>query len=271
MKAHYCIQCGAALSNQSDAYAHPTSTYTQPQAIAERFFALLHRTLAEEQDLALFDSYMHRIQNSEFRTIFEARTSQLAQQVATLQSRAIDPHIAIDTLLDQALEELIDFLLVHYCADLNVHPLPKAILKYDYANLAQADLYAMIMDYLDWPSLPEELIYTNLLEVPEKLMHNALNRFLFVERNERVYFLHDWTLLHTLKAGFAMTDLAIYWRMSSLEPQKVYYHHLRHVAIKDDGITINGKYFYAHPTLHIRLVRLLRKIQVREQLRPTDE
>ncbi len=263
--AVFCGQCGIELG-KATAPPRPESPYTEPQAIADRFFQLLYDTLQEQQDPALFEAYMNRLQESEFRTVFEARMQQLSSQVQHLLERAIEPEPAIETLLDQALDELIDFFMVRHTADLNVHPLPQGILKYGYADLAQADLFGMIMDYLDWPSLPEELVYTNLLELPEKLLHNAAASFLFVERNERVFFIHDWTLLHTLKAGFAMTDLALYWKAPSLEPQKVYYHHLRHVAIEGKHLEINGKYFYAHPTLHVRLARLLRKIMARQRM-----
>ncbi len=267
--AVFCGQCGIGLGSAAAA-PRPESAYTEPQAIADRFFQLLYDTLQEQQDPALFEAYMNRLQESEFRTVFEARMTQLAGQVQHLCARAIDPEAAIETLLDQALDELIEFFLVRYAADLNVHPLPKGILKYGYADLAEADLFSLIMDYLDWPSLPEELVYTNLLEIPEKLLQNAAASFLFVERNERVFFLHDWTLLHTLKAGFAMTDLALYWKAPGMEPQKVFYHHLRHVRIQGKHLEINGKYFYAHPTLHVRLARLLRKIMARRQMIEND-
>ncbi len=268
-EAVFCSQCGTELGHATAA-PQPESPFTEPQAIADRFFQLLYDTLQEQQDPALFEAYMNRLQESAFRSVFEARMLQLASQVQHLLARAIDPEAAIETLLDQALDELIEFFLVRHAADLNVHPLPKGILKYGYADLAEADLFALIMDYLDWASLPEELVYTNLLEIPEKLLQNAAASFLFVERNERVFFLHDWTLLHTLKAGFAMTDQALYWKAPSLEPQKVFYHHLRHVAISGRHLEINGKYFYAHPTLHVRLVRLLRKIMARRQMIEND-
>ncbi len=260
-----------ALAEASPASGQSSVTrFADPQAIAERFFGMLYDTLKEQQDPARFEAYMARLQESDFRPIFEARMQQLSAQVQHLQARALEPEAAIDTLLERALDELLDFFLVRHAASLNVHPLPKGILKYGYADLRHADLFGMIMDYLDWPSLPEELVYTNLLEVAEKLLQNAAKHFLFVERNERVFFLHDWTLLHTLKAGFAMTDAAIYWRLPALEPQKVYYHHLRHVARRGKGIEINGKYFYAHPTLHVRLLRLLRKIMARQHMLETE-
>ena len=253
--ARFCHQCGKPVAVVSGAFMAPES-----EDIAAHFFAVLRHMVGEEQDKELADQYLKRFQDSEFGRIFDIRVEQLAVKAAELAGSHPEPRKAITSLLADALYDLSDFFIVRYCRDLHVAPIPEAILKYQETAPGQVDLYQLIMDYLAFSTEPET-VYTNLLDMPVDKLRNASKAFLFPEKNERIFFLCDLTLLGSCKEGFAMTENAIYWKAPLEKARKVMYSELDHIHREKDWLRINGLFFNASKTLNVRLMKLLRRVE----------
>ncbi|MCB0641187.1 MAG: hypothetical protein KDC44_06085, partial [Phaeodactylibacter sp.] len=122
------------------------------------------------------------------------------------------------------------------------------------------DLFQMCMDYLAFEQEPEESVFFNFLQMPVEKLRNAGKSFFFPEKDERIYFLCDQSLLGSLKEGYAMTEKAIYWKAPFEKPRKVLYSNLHNVVREKDWIRINDLFFNATLTLNVRMMKLLKKI-----------
>ena len=235
--ALFCHHCGTKVEVRATMQAGP-------QEIANRFFTILKERISEEQDEGSYDRYLQRFRGSEFARTFDLRVEQLAENPVDLEAE---------------LEDLCDFFMVRYCRDLHVNPIPEVILQYQLINPFETDLYPMVMDYLQF-SEETDTVYTNLLEMPVEKLRNAGQAFLFPEKNERIFFICDLTLLGSCKEGFAMTEKALYWKAPLEKARKVLYSDLDQVVREREWIRINGYFFHVRKGLNIRMLKLLRKL-----------
>ena len=237
-EARFCHHCGAKAASQR--LEDPN-----PKAIADRFFRVLQAKIAEEQDADTYPAYLRRFSDSEFQQTFDIRIEQLAAEMPG------------EAQLDRLLDELADFFMLHYCRDLLVVHIPEAVLKYQQSDTV--DRYQMIMDFLHFASVPEK-VYTNLLDMPAARLRQATQTFLFPEKDERIFFICDLSLLGNCKEGFAMTDRALYWKAPLEKARRAAYAELEFVAREKDWLRVNGHFFHASPVLNIRLLKLLRRL-----------
>lgn len=263
LSARFCANCGLSFFAKKPPHNifEPPPTAHSEKEITKQFFDLFQKKVEEEQDPHLYAQYLERFELSDFKPSFELRVRQLAEELQTIRERSVRPARETETLLSDALEGLSDFFLIMYCQDLNVHPLPEAILKYERVHLEGVKLDQMIMDYLDFPSESDETVYTNFLGMPLELLKNASQFWLFPERNEKILFLCDQSLLGNLKEGFAMTDYAIYWKVALQKPRSVRYENLVDIKAEKDWITINRLFFHVNPNIDVKMLKLLRKLQ----------
>ena len=236
--ARFCHHCGARVEEKK-------KTPSGPQEIANRFFEVLKNRVREEQDEGTYDNYLLRFRDSEFSGTFDIRVDQLAEQPGNLE---------------EELEDLCDFFMLHYCRDLHVNPIPEAILKYQYIDPSPDNLSQMAADYLQF-SAEADTVYTNFLDMPVDKLRNAGKAFLFPEKNERIFFICDLSLLGSCKEGFAMTEKALYWKAPLEKARKVAYGELRQVVREKEWIRINGYFFNARKAVNIRMLKLLRKLR----------
>jgi hypothetical protein len=236
--ARFCHHCGARVEEAKKISAGP-------QEIANRFFTLLKQMVREEQDESSYEKYLQRFRESEFSQSFDTRMEQLAQTPGNL---------------DETLEEMCDFFMIRHCRDLHVNPIPEIILRYQQTDPAKTDLYQMMMDYLQF-SEEADTVYSNLLDMPVDKLRNASQAFLFPQKNERIFFICDLSLLGSCKEGFAMTEKALYWKAPLEKPRAVFYANLEEIAREKEWIRINGYFFNARKTLNIRMLKLLRKLR----------
>ena len=250
--ARFCHQCGARVEVLSAGFAPPG-----PEDIAAHFFGVLRHQVSEEQDPELQDAYLQRFRESDFGRIFDIRVEQLAVAAKDMADHHPSPREAITAFLDDALADLSDFFIINYCRDLHVVPIPEAVLKYQQMSPEQIDLFELVMDYLQFSTEPET-VYTNLLDMPVDKLRNASQAFLLPEKQERIFFICDLSLLGSCKEGFAMTDKALYWKAPLEKARKVAYAELDQIVREKDWLRINGLFFHASKTLNIRLMKLLR-------------
>lgn len=245
-EARFCFTCGAKVEEIRKDPASPG-----PQEIAGLFFERLSHVVRTEQDPGRHEVYLQRFRESEFQRTFDIRMEQLAEEVKDLRPKDIDAR------LEQGLEDLCDFFIIHYCKDLNAVFIPEAALAY---QGGEPDLFRMVMDFLHFESEPET-VFTNLLDMPVEKLRNASKSFLFPDKNEPIFFICNLSLLGSCKEGFAMTDRALYWKAPLEKARKIPYADLVEVVIEKDWLRINGLFFHASKTLDVRLLKLLRRLQ----------
>jgi hypothetical protein len=239
-EARFCHHCGAKIAAQR-------LESPDPKAIAGRFFRILKEKVREEQDAETHPLYLQRFADSEFQQTFDIRMEQLAAEAPG------------EAQLDRFLDELADFFMLHYCRDLLVVHIPEVVLQYHQAAPDRVDRYQMIMDFLHFDSVPEK-VYTNLLDMPAAKLRQATQAFLFPQKDERIFFICDLSLLGNCKEGFAMTDRALYWKAPMEKARRVAYTELEAILREKDWLRINGHFFHASPVLNIRLLKLLKRL-----------
>jgi len=267
LAAIFCHECGNHFAAAEACEATYTPRYVLdfvPDKIRAQlkalFFRLLLQRLQEEHNAQKHSQYVQRFYDSRFATIFEARTDQLARDVMALWERSGKAALPqIDDFLENAFEGLLDYFIIEFCPDLNDVWLPSAMLRYENLAPQNMDLQRMVFDFLDFEREPE-VCYTNFAAMPKELLANACKRFLVAERDEKVFFICDLSLQGNCKEGFAMTDRAIYWRAPLGRARRVAYEDMHDLRLERDWLIVNGYFFTANPSLHLKLYRLLKKL-----------
>ena len=160
---------------------------------------------------------------------------------------------------------MLDYFIIRYCQDLNEIPLPEAILKYQDLSLEQIDLFEMIPDYLNFDQ-EEEKVFTDFLKMPLDKLKNASQSFLFPQKNEKILFICDQSLLGSCKEGFAMTEKALYWKAHLEKARVVQYNQLAKIERTKDWINVNDHFFNVNPSLNLKMMKLLKKLRSGHQL-----
>ena len=229
------------------------------QEVADLFSMAFEVRLKEEHHPALHGQYVDRFYKSDFRSSADYRIRQLAEYIHGLtgDKKLIQKEKKI--ILEKAFEELIDYFIINYCADINEAFFPEAILKYQGVDTADINIGEMIFDYLDFEN-EQESVFTNFVSMPPKKLKNAADSFLIPKKGDTLFFICDLSLLANCKDGFAMTSDAIFWKMPLENKQRVFYKKLKEIKREEDWISINGIFFNAGKTLNLKLIRLLKRL-----------
>jgi hypothetical protein len=259
-EARFCHQCGALqleqLTTPSTAAGWDWEGELVPQAFA-RFQERLTERVGAEQDASQLHRYQERLYSSKYRETVQRRMEQWRENI--LVPREANGRAILLRELRGLTDDLLDFFLILHCADLNRVVLPEAMLRYQQLALEDIDLGKMAMTFLDFAN-EEERVYTDFVTLPVKKIRNASKAFLFPEREEKIWFICDQSLLGNAKSGFAMTEKALYWK-SGLQPaQRVYYHKLFSLQREQEWLLINELYFNASPSLNTKMIWLLRRL-----------
>jgi len=230
------------------------------QEIQLRFNKAFDIRLDEEHHPALHGMYKARLFESDFKNSVDYRAKQLAEEIRHLEAAKNVGTKEKRAIMDPAFEELLDYFIIRYCADLNEALLPESILKYQGLPLAKIDMPQMVADYLDFEN-EDESVYTDFVTMPAPKLKNAAQSFLFPKKGEPIFFICNLSMLGHCKEGFSMTNTAIYWKALLEKPQRVYYGKLKEIRRQEDWITINGIFFHANKSLNLKLVRLLKKLR----------
>jgi len=262
--ARYCSHCGApqihfvgsAPREQLDLEAA-----LGPQ-LQQQFFARLRAQVAEEQPETPVDAYFKRLQECEFINTVQLRVEQLSEEIRRAVATYGVDRVRIQLLIGLSFDELLDFFLIHYCRDINTIQLPPAILKYQGKGLEEVDLHRTILDYLDFEHEDEQVYFlSEFLTLPPELLRNAGKNFLFPEKNERIFFICDQSLLGTCREGFAFTEKALYWKAHLQKARQLTFPRIKTVRREKDWITINGHFFNVNPSLNVKVLKLMRRLK----------
>ena len=231
------------------------------QEVADKFSIAFEKRLKEEHKRSLHGAYIDRFFKSDFRTSADYRIQQLAEHIQSLRGEKKEIEKDKKRILNVAFEELIDFFIIRYCADLNETVFPEAILKYQGLERDKIDIGQMIHDYLGFEN-EDESVFFDFVSMPAKKLKNAADSYLIPKKKDRLYFICDLSLLGNCKDGFAMTTEAIFWKMPMEKKQRVFYKKLKEIKREEDWITINGIFFNANHSLNLKLIRLLKKLML---------
>lgn len=270
----FCHHCGfhfeGKQAKQSRKY-EPVYTFdfnpeTMTDQVKTLFFKNLRNRVEEEHDIDRYSDYVERFYQSKFRSIYELRSEQIAEEVMLQWERfGSEAYRDIDKRIESSFEGLLDYFIIQFCPDLNGVMLPPGILKYERVSPGKTDVRQMITDFLDFDH-EEEVIYFDFISMQEDLLANACKSFLFADRKEKVMFICDLSLKGSCKEGFSMTDQAIYWRAPFDKARRVAYREITEIRKKKDWLTINGSFFTANPSLNLKLCKLLKKLRACNQL-----
>ena len=264
--AKFCFNCGA---KQTPAFTHSPATDLKyeldltgnvGQQVFDLFLQALQTRITEEHQPARLSEYVQHLTDSGFGETVRMRTRQLAERAVVLEKTDLNGAWKVSQMLDTAYNDLLDYFIIQYCQHLNQIPLPEAILKYQYAQLPDVDLFQMVFDYLDFQS-ENETVYTDFLSMPLEKLRNAGKSFLFPHKNERILFICDQTLFGSVKEGFAMTERAIYWKAQLQGAHQVAYEELQSVERHRDWLHINGQFFNVNASLNLKMLKLLKQLK----------
>lgn len=226
------------------------------QNIADRFSLALERRLKDEHAPSLHNTYIDRFYKTDFRSTVDFRIKQLAEQA---QRSSFNDSQRFN-FANPAFEELIDYFIVRYCADINEALFDEKILRYQGRSKDNIAVGEMVMDYLGFEN-EQESVFTDFVSMPSNKLKNAAESFLFPQKGETIFFICDLSTFANCKDGFAMTRDCIYWKMPFEKKQRVYYKNLEEIKRQEDWIVINGIFFNANKTLNLKLLRLLKKLK----------
>ncbi|MFM9949489.1 MAG: zinc ribbon domain-containing protein [Saprospiraceae bacterium] len=264
-QAKFCINCGAPQA--ASAVKAPEFQLDFDKDLSEQlsalFFAELRKRVEEENLAARFQEYSERAYTSGFRDTIQRRAVLLESQIHTLYSNLEHTDGDLDRHIRFFCEELLDQFIIQHCKDLNAVELPEAILQHQKQIWSPGDLFQISMDYLDFQN-EQETVYTDFLAMPIDKLRNAAKAFLFSERtDERIFFICDLSLLGNCKEGFALTEKALYWKSPLEKARRAGLDQLYDLRRKENWITVNEFFFNANPALNIKLLKLLKGIQLR--------
>ncbi len=262
INAKFCFHCGMEFFiNQpppmNDIFReNPVENIEQ--LLVDDFKEAFKERIEAEHNPTNYDKYVKRFNHSDFKTGFEFRMKQLAEQVQQLREQGSSQDE--QPFIQKAYEDLLDYFIIHYCQDLNEIVLPETILKYQNIKEEDIDLGQMIMDYLDFGN-EEETVYTDFVAMPFQKLKNATDSFLFPHKEEKILFICDQTVLGSLKEGFALTEAAIYWKAHFEPAQSFTFPEIAEVKRQEDWLTINGHFFNVNKSVNLKLMKLLKKLK----------
>ncbi len=158
------------------------------------------------------------------------------------------------------LADLAEYFIVETAAELSNNVLPQRLLRYQSVNWDTADLFRLVMDYLDFEAESEQ-VYTDFVAMPAKALKNASRSFLRAAKDERIFFICDQSLISSAKNGFAVTDSGIYWKNVLQPAGAATFTTLKETRLDQGHVVIDGQFFDAGNRLNLKVAVLLDKLR----------
>lgn len=264
LSARFCPNCGA---KQLDIKGAPVEKIlfdiNEPieKQFTEQFFLALKRRIQSEHHGQHFQAFSERVYESGFRDTIARRADELQDTINLKKEKNQADYRAINQAAELMMEDLLDFFIIGFCPDLTNIDLPETILKHQYSNTSKSNLQVLIKDYLVLDE-EQERVYRDFLNMPVEALKNAGKAFLFPAKDEKIYFICDSSPTGNGKEGFAMTDRSLYWRAPFQKGKSINYQSIQQLKQEKDWIIINEHFFNINPTLNLKMLKLLKKIQV---------
>lgn len=156
--------------------------------------------------------------------------------------------------------DLTEYFIVETAGDLSGHQLPQRLLRHQSVDWKTADIFQLVMDYLDFDQ-ETETVFTDFVSMPARALKNATRSFLQVAKDERIYFICDQSLIVQGKNGFAITDAGIYWKNVLQPPGAATFTTMQSLRIEQGHVLIDGQFFNAGGKLNLKVAVLLDKLR----------
>lgn len=261
--AAFCLHCGTAMKSQEKETTTPpppTETPHSAQQFLGHFMRTLRDRILEDHQSKQLDAYLDAFYHTGFNKYFISAAEQLVLEVKDLQTAAAG-HQAQENLIHNRIENLLDYFIIHHCADINEVRLPETILKYHYTTLQDINFERCFHDFLNLEA-ENENVYTNFIEMPLEKLKTASQSFLFPEKDERIWLICDQGVIGSYKEGFAITESAIYWKAPFQSPKVAYFSDLKILARQKEWLIINDSFFNINRSLNLKMLYLLRRLRV---------
>lgn len=201
-------------------------------------------------------AFINRLEES---TTFQAlRDGSLTNLMNWLNAGAT--HAAAKRRLHNTLADLTEYFVVETAGDLSDGVLPQRLLRHQSIDWETADIFKVVMDYLDFDSETER-VYTDFVAMPSRALRNATKAFLQAKRDERIYFICDQSLISQAKNGFSVTDAGLYWKNVLQPAGAVTFTTLERVKIEQGHLQLDGQFFNAGGRLNLKMAVLLDKLR----------
>lgn len=156
--------------------------------------------------------------------------------------------------------DLTEYFVVETAGDLSGNVLPQRLLRHQSADWQTADLFKLVMDYLDF-NAQAETIHTDFVSMPPRALRNATKSFLYAAKDERVFFICDQSLISRARNGFAITDAGIYWKNVLQPAGAATFTTMREPRLEQGHVVIDGLFFDAGGQLNLKVAVLLDKLR----------
>lgn len=258
--AKFCFNCGAPQLTAPPPPDYLDLSRDVERQLTDKFFSSLQKRLAVESLEGALPQFSERIYTSGFRDMLQRRIQQVAESFQDSITQKAADQLLFQRRAEMLFSDLIDLFFVSHCADLLTVPLPEQILKYQGTTWPKIDVFYFLMDYLDFHN-ENITVHTDFLKMPVNHLKNAGKYFLFPEKEELIYFICDQSLLGGCQEGFAMTQKGLYWKAPLEKAHKVSYSAINSLKLYKEWLTVNDHFFNAGPSLNVKLIRLLSRIQ----------
>jgi GNAT superfamily N-acetyltransferase len=216
----------------------------------------------QAQLLAYFDErklkiYIARLEeSSEFQGL---RDGSLKGMLNWL-NHGVHTEKAARSRIKDTLADLSEYFIVETAGNLSEGILPQRLLRHQSLDWETADLFKVVMDYLDFDA-ENELVYTDFVTMPSRALRNATKSFIRAKKDERVFLICDQSLLSQAKNGFAITDSGLYWKNVLQPAGAVTFTTLQQVKLEQGHLSIDGQFFNAGSRLNLKMGLLLDRLR----------
>ncbi len=247
---------GATSAGQQSGSSTPGKTWNLSE------LKIAFREHLQERLLAYFGagklkSYLRRLEES---TSFQSLRDGSLRNLMLWLNEGHAPATAAQRRLRNTLADLTEYFVVETAGDLSGGVLPQRLLRHQSIDWDTADIFKVVMDYLDFDR-ESERVYTDFVTMPSRALRNATKSFLQAKKDERIYFICDQSLISQAKNGFAVTDAGLYWK-NVLQPAGVVtFTTLERVHLAQGHLQLDGQFFNAGSRLNLKMAVLLDKLR----------
>lgn len=216
----------------------------------------------QNQILAYFDErklkkYITRLEES---TEFQGLRDGSLKGMLNWLNHGVHTEKAARNRIKDTFADLSEYFIVETAGDLSEGILPQRLLRHQSLDWETADLFKVVMDYLDFEA-ENELVYTDFVTMPARALRNATKSFIQAKKDERVFLICDQSLLSQAKNGFAITDSGLYWKNVLQPAGAVTFTTLQQVKLEQGHLKLDGQFFNAGSRLNLKMALLLDRLR----------
>ncbi len=225
------------------------------------FFNALHARVQDEHNPKQYSDFVERFYRKNFLNTLTQRYDALIDEFLVVEKKMVSPEKPKERLMDNTIENLVDYFIYSYCHDLSdIYP-SQIILRYADAKPTDIKNSAFFYDFLQ---LKDEkiVVYRDFISMPQEKLKNTFQSYLFTEREEMVYFICDLSITGNGKEGFAISNKRLYWRMSLGKSHSVSFDNINSIKHREEWLEVNGLFFNINKSLNMKVLRMLKKIKM---------